>query len=65
MMGIFKIGSRELFALILLISASWVARITGISHRRQALGTTFFSGIKWILPLRKIYISEKCSICNN
>jgi hypothetical protein len=38
-LGTFKIGSWELFAqadfqmAILLISASWVARITGMSHR--------------------------------
>jgi hypothetical protein len=41
-MGIFEIGSHELFAqgwlwtAILLISASWVARITGVSHRHPA-----------------------------
>jgi hypothetical protein len=38
-LGIFKIGSHKLFypgwlrAMILLISASWVARITGVSHQ--------------------------------
>jgi hypothetical protein len=41
--GFFKVGSHKLFALgwfwtpILLISASWVARITGVSRRRPAL----------------------------
>jgi hypothetical protein len=39
-MSVFKIGSRELFAQlqtsILLISASWVARITGMSHQCPA-----------------------------
>jgi hypothetical protein len=41
-MGFFEIGSRELFAwdwlqtVILLISASRVARITGVSHQHPA-----------------------------
>jgi hypothetical protein len=41
-LGIFEIGSHELFAwgwlrtTILLISASWVARITGVSHQHLA-----------------------------
>jgi hypothetical protein len=41
-LGIFEIGSCELFAwdwprtTILLIAASWVARITGVSHQHPA-----------------------------
>jgi hypothetical protein len=42
-MGIFKIESHELFAqgwlwtVILLISASWAARITGVNRRARLL----------------------------
>jgi hypothetical protein len=32
----FRIGSFQLFATILLVSASWAARITGVSHQHQA-----------------------------
>jgi hypothetical protein len=49
-MGVFKIGSRELFACagfepaaILLISASWVARITGVSRQHPALRPVLIS----------------------
>jgi hypothetical protein len=43
MLYIFEIGSHELFVrvgfepAVLLISASWVAKITGVSHRRLAV----------------------------
>jgi hypothetical protein len=48
--GFFKIGSHEflsgwLWTAILLISASWVARITGVSHRR--LGQSYFYVMEW------------------
>jgi hypothetical protein len=57
-LGIFEIGSCELFAqdwlwtLILLISASWVARLTGISYWDIAVMSVLTSGLfivkKWI-----------------
>jgi hypothetical protein len=46
-LGFLKIGSSKLFALgwlrtvILLISASWVARVTGVSHWHPAQYTHF------------------------
>jgi hypothetical protein len=49
--GVFKIGSLELFAWswhwnpILLISASCVARITGVSHQCQAQPLCFDRGV--------------------
>jgi hypothetical protein len=53
--GFFKIGSHELFsqlALYLLISASWVARITGVSHWCLAtliFYTWFLQPSNWVL----------------
>jgi hypothetical protein len=49
-LGIFEVGSLELFVLgwpqtmVLLISASWVVKITGISHQHLAL-FHFLSGL--------------------
>jgi hypothetical protein len=37
----FEIGSHKLFAWQILRTASWVARITGVSHRCQALNYSF------------------------
>jgi hypothetical protein len=59
-MGFFKIGSHELFAqgwlqtFILQISASWVARIPGMSHQRLdssflSLSLHFFWVLAWLL----------------
>jgi hypothetical protein len=42
LLGIFELGSQELFAASHLISAFWVARITGVSHQR--LATTLILG---------------------
>jgi hypothetical protein len=59
-MGFFEIGSHELFAqdwlqtVILLISASWVARITGMSHQRPAHYSLFF-GLKFLLKFLDMY----------
>jgi hypothetical protein len=57
LLGIFKIGSHELLAqdwlqaMIFLISASWVARITGVSHHRPALLRFLRWGLATLLRL--------------
>jgi hypothetical protein len=58
-LGIFEIGSWELFAqgwlwnLTLLISASWVARVTGVSHWLPASACS-----KWFLFNWEVGFSE-------
>jgi hypothetical protein len=57
MLAIFKIGSWELFAsgwsrtIILLISASWVSKITGVSHRCSARSVFFNLFFKFVIYL--------------
>jgi hypothetical protein len=56
-LGIFEIGSLKLFDLgwirttIFMISASWVARITGVSHRCPACSDYFRDGVSWTICL--------------
>jgi hypothetical protein len=64
--GFFMIGFLELFCLgwlwtmILLISASWVARITGVSHQLQALELTLnsFGSIRQFSHLKSLCRAE-------
>jgi hypothetical protein len=70
-LGIFKIGSWELFAwgwlwtMILLIFASWVAGITGVSHwHRLTVGFFFFFSIfllLFICAYKAGFISPPCT----
>jgi hypothetical protein len=60
-MGIFEIGSCELFAqgwlptVILQMSASWVARITGVSYQHPARIIIYISMLRKHLQLHVCY----------
>jgi hypothetical protein len=74
MAGFFEIGSHELFAqgwlrtMILLISASWVARITGVSYWHPVISSllTHWNLLsKLIIPKTRksrLLLEEKCFI---